>query len=178
MWQHEQAGSSERGRAIHVGPFGLHPVAVAKFGYPPGGLPGFGPGLSTSRQSTLWLEYYCALGDSSQSRSWPSSMGPGLRAAAAGWSEVTRGDSGHLEGAKKDPASWALRARFVAPSSTSRRHLPRPFPRARFRSSIPRYERYTGPARGFPVEDSSKISLSTTLASLVAGEWGEGKPYT
>lgn len=63
LWQHEAQGSPNA--EIHfVGPFGLHPVAAARFGWEREAC--LDSAKAFHLAETLWLDYYCAMGDSAQ----------------------------------------------------------------------------------------------------------------
>ncbi|NCZ94445.1 MAG: LysM peptidoglycan-binding domain-containing protein [Flavobacteriia bacterium] len=167
LWQHEQAGSPNA--AVHfVGPFGLHPVAVAKFGYPMEAYQD--SALAFHLAEHLWLEYYCALGDSSQA-DLALVMGPAF-VRQQGVEEVS-GAIRALEGAKKDPQA-GLHARFVASSSTSTASAtPSQGPHL---GAIPRYEHYTVQ----PGDSLWKIHQKFpqhSLASLVEANGGRETIY-
>ena len=164
MWQHEQIGTPN-GAVQFIGPFGLHPVAVAKFGYPPEAYQD--SALAFHVAEHLWLDYYCALGDSSKA-DLALVVGPAF----------VRQQQNHrltqtitaLENAKLHPA-MGLRARFVPSPHEAEVHSLGPD-----LSSIPRYERYTVQ----PGDSLWKIHQKypqNTLASLIAANGGKETIY-
>jgi hypothetical protein len=109
LWQHDAAGSPN-GAISFVGPFGLHPIAPARFGWDRESCMDSAQAFHLAE--TLWLEYFCELGDSTQA-DFALVYGP---AHVQRWSMVELSHSKiQLEAAKKNPAS-GLRAAYAEPT--------------------------------------------------------------
>lgn len=130
LWQHGQEGNPNSAVQF-VGPYGLHPVAVAKFGYPVEAFQD--SALSFHVAEHLWLDYYCVMGDSALA-DLALMLGPAY---------VRRQNETELalqcltvEQAKSNP-SLAIRASYDSPISAQKRE------EGPNLASIPQFERYT-----------------------------------
>ena len=108
LWQHEVQGSPNAEIAF-VGPFGLHPVAAARFGWDAEAC--LDSAKAFHLAETLWLDYYCALGDSAQA-DLALVYGP---ASVKRWSETQLASTRRqLESDKAQPNS-SRHARYAVP---------------------------------------------------------------
>ncbi len=132
LWQHESQGTPNAEVAF-VGPFGLHPIAPARFGWESAAC--LDSAKAFHLAETLWLEYYCELGDSAQA-DFALVYGP---AYVQRWTALELTNStAQLESAKKNPAS-GLRAVYARPKGSVEAALSQEAPNL---AAIPTYTTY------------------------------------
>ncbi len=164
MWQHEHAGTPNAAVQF-VGPYGLHPVAVAKFGYPAEAYQD--STLAFHLAEHLWLDYYCSSGDSAQA-DLALILGPAYVHQQDHHAVMTTMTA--LAEAKKHRSS-GLRAGFVPI-----RNVPSAPEKGLDLGAIPRFERYIVKAGDSLWKIHQKFPQHS-LASLVEANGGKETIY-